>query len=168
MGGTASATAIALIDGSTIKKNTVTGKQVKEASLGQVPKAAKAKSANYLTALPSGHSMSGAFSAGGANSAAAGFIGDAITYPRTLKTPIANANIIDARGWPVAHCPEPGKADPGYLCLYNSVYNNVNLGYGYSSNSFVLVNGKSVGVVLYWQSSGANSYAGGIWTVTAP
>jgi hypothetical protein len=120
--------------------------------------------------LPSGQSESGTFSAGGSNTTGAGgYLGYGITYPRPLKTAISNANIIDALGTgPVTHCPAPGKADPGYLCLYNWVNAGVSAGYGYSSNAAPYFSSPSVGVVLYWPVTGDQPYAGGEWTVTAP
>jgi hypothetical protein len=130
--------------------------------------ASHATSADGLTPLPSGQSESGAFSAGGANATAAGYIGFGITYPRPLASPISNANIIDVTTGSATHCPGLGLADPGYLCLYDTVRNGVGPGYGYSSSPGDIQQSPSVGVVLYWPSSGADSYVGGEWTVTAP
>lgn len=165
MGGTASA--VTMINGKNIKPNTVTGKQVKESSLATVP---SAKSASSLSMLPSGKSESGAFSSGGdANTGAGGYLGAGITYARPLAKPIRNSHIIDVQNdaQSAPHCPGPGKADKGYLCLYDWISFDVGTGYGYSGDKQQLVNGHSVGVALYWFISGDTPYVGGTWTVTA-
>jgi hypothetical protein len=120
------------------------------------------------TVLPSGQSESGMFSAGGANDTVAGYIGAGITYVQPLAMPIADDHIIDVQGvGPVTHCAGPGQADPGYLCLYNNIYNGVDVGYGYSDDAGYFST-PSAGVVLYWTVLGADAYAGGQYTVTAP
>jgi hypothetical protein len=166
MGGTA--VAGDLINGADIKKDTVTGKQVKESSLGKVP---KASSADKLTALPAGQLMHGTFGAGASNDTAAfdGYLGVGITYPRPLATPIPNDNIIDVRGskYPT-ECPGPGKAKAGYLCLYNKIWFGVDRGYGYSDYKYLQVDGKSIGVVAYWSVIDQSPYVGGSWTLRAP
>jgi hypothetical protein len=118
--------------------------------------------------LPSGKSESGMFSAGeGSATGAGGWIGAGVTYLRPLAHPILNSHIIDVHGTgPVDHCPAPGQAERGYLCLYNWVYSGVSTGYGYSSNT--QFSSPSVGVVLYWPVTSSEAYAGGEWTVTAP
>lgn len=118
--------------------------------------------------LPSGKSESGMFSAGeGSATGSGGWIADNVTYQRPLTQAIANSHIIDAQGvGPVDHCPGPGQAERGYLCLYNWISSGVSAGYGYSSNS--QFSSPSVGVVIYWPVTGSYAYAGGEWTVTAP
>lgn len=116
--------------------------------------------------LPAGSSDSGMFSAADGASTAGGWIGAGITYHRPLAHAIQNSHIIDVQGvGPVDHCPRPGQAERGYLCLYNWVKNGVGAGYGYSENS--QFSSPSVGVVLYWPVTGNYAYAGGEWTVTA-
>lgn len=114
--------------------------------------------------LSRGQSESGAFGAGGGNTTG-GYIGEGITYPRVLPAAIKNNHIVDARKWPVPHCAAPGKADRGYLCLYEAVINDVGAGYGFST---ALANAQSVGVILFWPGGGPGTpYVGGVWTVTA-
>lgn len=166
MGGTA--VAAELINGANIKKNTVTGKQVKESSLGKVPKATKA---DALSTLPAGKLMHGTFGAGASNDTAStdGYLGAGITYPRPLAAPILESRIVDIQGGAyTTQCPGPGKAKAGYLCLYNKIYNSVDAGYGYSENKYLQVDGKSIGVVLYWSIVDASPYVGGSWTLRAP
>jgi len=122
-----------------------------------------APAAQGVQPLVSGQSQSGAFGTGGGNTTS-GYIGEGITYVRPLPAAIPNANIIPAPTWPVPHCNGPGSADPGYLCLYESVISNIGVGYGFST---ALGNGQSVGVILFWPVAGTGSYVGGAWTVTA-
>jgi hypothetical protein len=158
------ADAAKLITGGQIKNNTVTGKDVKEASLAAVPKA------NGLTPLKSGQTQSGAFSAAGANSTGAGgWIAFEINYLRPLASPIADDHIIDtAFAADAAHCPGAGHAAPGYLCLYPSARSNVGEAYGYSDDSPYSQLPKSVGIGLYVPVTGSQPYYNGVWTVTAP
>lgn len=118
--------------------------------------------------LQSGKSESGMFSAAeGSTTGSGGWIGAGVTYPKPLAHPIENANIIDVQGvGPVPNCPGPGRAAPGFLCLYNTIHSGVAAGYGYSSGS--QFSSPSVGAVLYWPVTGSYAYAGGEWTVTAP
>ena len=153
-----------LITGADIKDNSVKGADVKESSLGPVPRA------NGLTLLPSGQSQSGAFSAAGANSAGAGgWIAFEINYQRPLATPMAFDHIIEpAFAADPAHCAGPGQAAPGYLCLYPSARSGVGKAYGYSDSSPYTDLPYSVGVGLYDPVTGPTPYYNGVWTVTAP
>ena len=156
------ADAAKLITGAQIKNNTVTGKDVKEGSLAAVPKA------NGLTPLKSGQTQSGAFSAAAGNSNS-GYLGFAITFPRSLNTAIDENNIIDTVADPdPVNCPGAGQAAPGYLCLYSNARNGVDYIYGYSTGSPYGDTAKSVGIGLYAVVDGATPYVDGIWTVTAP
>jgi hypothetical protein len=130
------------------------------------------------TTLPSGQSESGTFSAGGGyvypHEYAAGFfddgyIGSAITYVQPLATPIADEHIIDVtNGKSASHCEGVGKAEKGYLCLYDWDRNDVEEGFGYSNDAGDF-SSPSPGVVLYWYVAGEGEpYSGGEYTVTAP
>jgi hypothetical protein len=166
MGGTA--VAGDLINGDDIKRDTVTGKQVKESSLAKVPKATKA---DGMSVLPAGKLMHGVFAAGASNDTASedGYLGVGVTYPRPLATPIPDENIIDIQGAAyTTECPGPGKAKAGYLCIYNKIWSGVLTGYGYSEYKYLQVDGKSMGVVLYWNVAADDPYVGGSWTLRAP
>ena len=128
------------------------------------------KSAASATPLPSGKSESGLFA--GAEGASGVWLGLTVVYPRPLKTPIADANIIDVRA-PAStapHCPGPGKADRGYLCLYDTDYSNAGGSGEFQSDdgSYFPKSYGKFGVELYWVTSGPDAYVGGSWTVTAP
>ncbi|HWJ83561.1 MAG TPA: hypothetical protein VNS55_15080 [Nocardioides sp.] len=161
------ARASGLLTGADIKDNSLKGVDIREGSLGAVPKA------NNLTPLPSGKSQSGTFSAAAGNSASGGWLGFSITYPRPLATAIDPANIVDtAFAADATHCPGPGQAAPGYLCLYGNARSGVGEAYGYSDSgpysAATAHLGYSVGVGLYDPVTGNNPYYDGVWTVTAP
>lgn len=145
----------------------VAGKQVKESTLAAVPKATN------LTTAESGQTMSGVFSGGAGGGAIGvdnGYIGVGITYPKPLATAIDAAHIRDIQDDNyTAKCPGEGKAAKGFLCLYNTIVNGVDLGYGYSDKGYTTVNGKSVGAILYWYvNDNEEPYVGGTWTLKAP
>jgi hypothetical protein len=127
-----------------------------------------AGTADTLTPLPSGQSESGAFSGAGGTSTG-GWYGFDITYQRPLATAIADNHIIDTFKNPDAtHCPGPGHASAGYLCLYFQYHDNTGTIYGYSTDAPYSNVSPSVGVGLYGPIAGAFAFANGVWTVTAP
>jgi len=117
-----------------------------------------------VATLASGHSESGMFSAG-SSGASGGYIGAGVTYPVPLAHAVLNSHIVNVYSGKTAKCPGPGKAAKGYLCLYYNEINEVDSGYGYSSESYFST--PSVGAVLYWEVKGGGAYVGGEWTVTA-
>ncbi len=146
----------------------------------QGPQGSQGNAGQNLTAetvLPSGASESGAFSAGGGYDSGKkaeekedfGYIGAGITYVQPLATPIEESHIkdIQSEGSVTSECPGVGKAQRGYLCLYDYTSSDVDEGYGYSNNEEFST--PSPGVVLYWQVKEAGEpYSGGEYTVTAP
>lgn len=161
LGGSA-AVAATLIDGSTIKRDTVTGRQVKEPSLDTVPRAQR------LEQLRPGQSMSGVFAAGSGD--LGDYIGTGVTFPRPLANPIPNNNVIQQpQSDPgTTACPGAGQAAPGYMCLYTSNQNHVGDVVAYSDNEYILAGTRSVGVAMLWFATGENPRITGVWTVTAP
>jgi hypothetical protein len=153
------------------------GPQGKEGTLGkegtQGKEGSAGKNLTAQTVLPSGQSESGGFSAGGGydsgNAAKTyfGYIGVGITYVQPLATPILESHIVDVKTGTTTHCLGVGKADRGYLCLYNSIETDVKEGYGYSNTTEFPT--PSPGVALYWEVREAGGpYVGGSYTVTAP
>jgi len=117
------------------------------------------------TPLPSGQSESGFYTAAGGSSAT-GFIGTGITYVQPLTAAIADANIIwNKAGVTSIHCPGYGRADRGYLCLYDNEEFGVGTGIFYSNDGFST---PSAGAILYWTLTTAGNYVSGEYTVTAP
>jgi hypothetical protein len=132
--------------------------------------ATHAATADNLTTLPSGQSESGVFAGGGGQSTS-GYFGMGITYARPLATPISDSNIVDTDQHPNAtDCPGPGQARKGYLCLYFNTYAGITSQgvYGWSDNAPYDELGESVGVGLFAEIATANSFADGVYTVTAP
>lgn len=123
-----------------------------------------------LATLQSGKTETGLFTGGGSYNSG-GWIGLTITYPRPLPAPIKDSHIVDVQ-YPAnsaPHCPGAGHAAPGYLCLYDVDVSSVGSTDFYSSDgdNFPASMGK-LGVMLYWETTGAGAYVGGSWAVTAP
>ena len=124
---------------------------------------AETTAATSLT-LASGKSESGIFSAaGGDDPSGTGWVSQGITYAQPLAKAIPDSHIVSAvKSAP--NCAGVGHAARGYLCLYDMVYGDVGLGYGFSSSVPV---GK-LGVMLYWTATGPAPHVSGAYTVTAP
>jgi hypothetical protein len=121
------------------------------------------------TPLPSGQSESGAFALGGGTSTG-GFAATGISFSQPLAAPIEAGHVI--RNAPKAtstHCSGLGKADPGYVCLYEAENSSMNFfdAFGFAGE------GKSgyantYGFSLYYSIAGSGGFVDGSWTVTAP
>ena len=120
--------------------------------------------------LLSKHTESGMFAGADGYSNSDGYVAAWINYPRPLPAPIADSNIIDVHGTSALHCPGPGHAAPGYLCLYNT-----DQAFLSGSPTFFSDDGQAFpasmgtqGVVLYWWVTAGDAFVGGTWAVTAP
>lgn len=154
------------LGGTDLTDGSVTGADVDESTLAAVA------SANSLSPLPSGETMSGVFTmAGGVvDGGGTSYLGASVNYPRPLADPIPDEHIIDtgAVGFP-AECPGAGQAAPGYMCLYFDFHAGISDVYGWSDRPPYSDLPMSIGVALYAHvDSVSNAYADGIWTVTAP
>jgi hypothetical protein len=168
------------LTGKDVKDDSLTGKDVAEKTLGTVPSAKmattagtadSAATAQALATLGPGETQSGAFGAstGSVAGMAAGYLGFAITYPRSLPVAIAEENVIDTETNPdPVNCAGPGQAAPGYLCLYFNYHSDIDYVYAYSTVAPYSTMTPSVGLGLYAQVTGEEAYVDGIWTVTAP
>jgi len=163
-----------------------TGLQGKEGPKGekgvQGEKGEKGSAGTNLTAettLPSGQSESGTFAAAGPWAFAKecepkvfcfGFIGTGITYVQPLASPIPEENVIDVTKKSAPHCPGLGKAERGYLCLYDWDQADVEGTVFYSGiEKEEHFSTPYPGAVLYWTvKEEGEPYVGGEYTVTAP
>jgi hypothetical protein len=149
------------IPGNRMKANTLTGAQINESRLGEVPHAAQAKG---LSTLPSGKSESGVYAAGSGDSTG-GWIGVGITFAQPLAQKIAYGNAIWTGNGADTHCPGPGYAARGYLCLYDAEHYAVSF---YGDRNDLLPAGPGNGSIIWFNPTATNSYVAGVWTVTAP
>jgi hypothetical protein len=120
------------------------------------------------TPLQSGQSESGFYAAGGApgtNDLIA-----AITYAQPLAAAIPGTHVIfNANAANSPHCPGNGKADPGYLCLYDAENQNVSPALVLSDvPGFSQFAPTSWGAILVWSSTSSTAFVAGEYTVTAP
>lgn len=138
------------------------------------PQGATGQNLTAETTLPSGQSESGGFAAAGGwdpgSAGYYGYIGTGITYTQPLATAIEPSHIIDVQkpATSAPHCPGVGRAERGYLCLYDFVVNDVEPAYGDSTTTQGF-SSPSPGVALFWEVKGAGEpWVGGEYTVTAP
>ena len=91
------------------------------------PEGAPGQSA--LSPIRAGQSVSGVYAIRRKPAAEGELLDEAITYPIGLPAPIAASNVIymgPGESGP-AQCKGPGKADPGYLCIYSEFNEGVEL-----------------------------------------
>ncbi len=117
------------------------------------------------TPLPSGQSESGFYGVG-SGSSTTGYVAEGISFSQPLATSIAANHVVyNVTGATSIHCPGFGKADPGYVCMYEAEASALAF---YVTRDFVL-NGNAAdkyGFALFFEVKGAG-YAAGSWTVTA-
>lgn len=149
------------LTGADVKDNSLTGKDVKESSLGTVPKA------DALAVLKSGKSLSGAFGGGGGSSTS-GWYGEGITFAQPLPGAPNDYVVVDTyRNPDAAHCPGPGSAAKGYLCLYFTFHDQTGTVYKAFTDAKGYPASPVYGLSLYYPIENAYAYASGSWTVTA-
>lgn len=125
-----------------------------------------------LSSLPSGRSESGDYGIRTPNNTTSGFLDQAITFPIPLSTRISHEHILYSKiETPIAHCSGPGKADPGYLCIYsaNSI-GTVRAG-GFISefeDRFPQEESGNFGFDMEWGVTEGGAFDIGTYTVTAP
>jgi Collagen triple helix repeat (20 copies) len=132
-----------------------------------------------LSPLHSGQSVSGVYAIRRELAEKGELLDEAITYPIRLVAPLEVSNVIYTKpGEPgPEHCKAPGKADPGYLCIYSEFDEGVEppaplnpeeAGAGEPPKALKPGAG-ALGVVLQWKATGSTSAADdGTYTVTAP
>jgi len=177
------------VAGSEVRNDSLSGSDIKEGSLGRVASAARAANADsaataaqlagspasayqkYGGTLPSGRSLSGDFGIRMAGQPASGWIATAASFPVALAAPIPVANVVYTSDPSAPHCGGAGKADPGYLCIYQVASASVMTPpsvYGMESGAPQQGSGR-FGFNMEWTVNGmVNPYATGTWTVTAP
>jgi hypothetical protein len=158
------------VTGPKVADGSLTGNDINASSLGTVPTATHATSADSasgLTTLPSGKSESGFYAAGGGESEE-GYIAQGITFPQPLASRIPEGNVewlLEGETSP--NCPGAGQAAPNHLCLYDNEESGVALCciYDFAFNDPAA---DKNGFIVYWEPLANGSYVSGEWTVTAP
>lgn len=165
------------VTGAKVADGSLTGADVNAKTLGTVPNAEHASSADQasgLTTLPSGRSESGFFQIGTITFPASpeSAIQGNVSFQQPLAAPIPHgkSEIIFLSLQPNATCPGPGQAAPGHLCVYDT------LEAGLRSPGAMFVNGFTAGKEATAQYGfdieAVVEPSGGLvigsWTVTAP
>jgi hypothetical protein len=111
----------------------------------------------------------------GASRSNGGHVALAVTFPTLLPATIPVANVFYTESsTPVPHCSGPGHADPGYLCIYSSVIEGLDVPalVDPESGETGVATGR-LGFGLTWKSTstkalGEEEVDFGTYTVTAP
>jgi hypothetical protein len=119
-------------------------------------------STDLTLTLVSGQTESGVFASGGDAASPANLVGVGITFPRPLAQALPTSNIIDTDAGANVHCPGPGQAAAGYLCLYPAGPDYFDVNPSTAFYSFAM------GVQVFWTPNEVDPYVAGIWTLTAP
>jgi hypothetical protein len=119
------------------------------------------------TPLPSGESESGFYAIGGGSSTT-GFVAQGISFSQPLEAGLPeNHAVYNPLKTTSTHCPGFGKADPGYLCLYES--EGVSLEFFGTRDFAARVNAADkYGFALFFAVKASGGFVAGSWTVTAP
>jgi hypothetical protein len=122
-----------------------------------------------LSVLPSGQSESGDYAIRPDNTAAAGEVEEAVTFPIRLAAVIPFDKVVWTPTGTATHCSGPGHADPGYLCVYSHVHGSLESPEVRNWEGPSRAEGTGhFGFVLDWLVKGADAIDIGTYTVTAP
>jgi hypothetical protein len=124
-----------------------------------------------LSSLPSGQTESGDFGIRiTPNVNTSGQIDDSVTFPIPLAARIPSTNFaVTTTGAPVAHCPGPGHAERGYLCIYSAQAAGVTGPAVLDMEEAAPQAGSGrFGFDMAFTVTAANAYDIGTYTVTAP
>jgi hypothetical protein len=125
------------------------------------------------TPLPSGESESGFYAAGSGETKVSsgepksGYVAQGISFSQPLAAALpANHVVYNTSGKTSTHCPGFGKADPGFVCLYESEGSGLSF---YVARDFALNENAAdkYGFAVFFAVNSPGFIAGS-WTVTAP
>jgi hypothetical protein len=114
--------------------------------------------------LPSGKTETGVWGTAAGNSTSGLAAFDVRFYP-TLAAPLDGGHVIFTSAASATHCPGVGQADPGFFCVYaqqliSQTFNSI--GDGDTTGA------ARSGAEVFFNITGASSFAAGQWAVTAP
>jgi hypothetical protein len=118
------------------------------------------------TPLPSGQSESGFYGVG-SGSSTTGYVAEGISFSQPLAAAIAANHVVyNTTGAISPHCLGFGKAERGYVCLYEAEASGLSF---YVARDFALNTNAAdkYGFALFFEVKAAG-FAAGSWTVTAP
>jgi hypothetical protein len=120
------------------------------------------------TPLPGGQSESGWFAVGGGSSTS-GEIGVGLSFSQPLATGLKEGHVVfNAPEATSTHCPGPGRAERGFLCLYASEESHVSGFHAFGPPPFESESTGAFGAAAYWVVKALGSFVDGSWTLTAP
>jgi hypothetical protein len=124
-----------------------------------------------LSTLPSGQSESGDYGIRPDNAKTSGTIDQSITLSVPLAARLSASNFaVTTTGTPAAHCPGPGQAERGYLCIYSDERNQISTPtvFDMETSGAPVVGTGRFGFDIAWTVTGEDAYDLGTYTVTAP
>ncbi len=151
-----------------LKNGAVTAKKIKKGTVPNANDLGRVPASRYQqTTLRPGRTETGTFGAAGTSGVNAyAFTGITFDPPLAAAIPLANGVFLYQGSTSTTGCPGVGRADPGFLCLYESDgYKDTFQGFGdpQSTSSGIRANG----TVPLWNFSGPG-WSRGSWAVTAP
>lgn len=125
------------------------------------------------TTLPSGQTESGLYYMGQGNAVENARVEAAVRFPIALDTPIAPTHVVYLQATATnEHCAGPGRAAPGYLCIYSVFHARAEWQGTYQMDGETLVSGGTgrLGFLIEDRvtENTPHVYDGGNWSVTAP
>jgi hypothetical protein len=121
-----------------------------------------------LSPLPSGQSESGDYAIRPDNTATAGEVEEAVTFPIRLAAVIPFDKVVWTPTGTATHCSGPGHADPGYLCVYSDEHGSLESPEVRNQEGPFAEGTGHFGFVLDWLVKGPDAIDIGTYTVTAP
>jgi hypothetical protein len=114
--------------------------------------------------LPSGKTETGVWGTAAGNSTS-GLAAFGVRFYPTLAAPLDGGHVIFTSAASATHCPGVGQADPGFFCVYaqqlsNQTFNSIGDG--------AAAGAARSGAEVFFNVTGASSFAAGQWAVTAP
>jgi hypothetical protein len=156
-------------------KETLTGRRGATGAQGpQGPQGAPAVPGQDLTAgtpLSSGKTETGVFGTAGGSSES-GYLGATVSFVQPLPAPLDKAHAITVTPHEAYsdHCLGPGRADPGYLCVYAYQWENLAFFNSPEDPGDDTYGASRDGAFLMFKISAGYGarYVYGTWAVTAP
>lgn len=148
------------------------GREGKEGREGQAgPEGKAGADGSYATVLPAGVTETGAWGAGYTASGVAAYRAIA-SFPIPLAGALNAEHAVYVTGTSAAHCPGLGKAEGGYLCVYQRLIENAHTPVSmniYDADEAGISGAGVNGFGILLESSAAGmSTVGGAFAVTAP
>jgi len=123
-----------------------------------------------LSVLPSGQTETGDYGIRTPGGKSGEFMDESVTFPIPLEEPAPKTHVVyTTTSVPVTHCPGPGQAERGYLCIYSGNSGGVKTPPNVESfeGHFPTEGSGRFGFNMEWSLTAAEGFDIGTYTVTA-